>query len=247
MLPVLEGVIARRILLNFRADPAIVQRLVPPPLEIAQYRGFAIVGVCLIRLEHLRPKGIPSAFGVSSENMAHRVAIRYPAADRMRPGVFIWRRETDQKMVQLFGGRLFPGVHGAAMFDVFEEADALRMNISTQNGEADVRFSARRAAHWPEQSLFSDLNQISEFFRKGDCGFSCSLRGDRVEGLQLRTLRWEMEPLEIEEQNCAFYMDSLRFPAASVSFDSALLMRGLPHEWHEIKDIPELADTRLEV
>jgi hypothetical protein len=247
MLPVLEGVIARRILLNFRADPATVQKLVPRPLEVEQYRGYAIVGVCLIRLEHLRPKGIPSAFGVSSENMAHRVAIRYPAGDGMKRGVFIWRRETDQKMVQLFGGRLFPGVHGAATFDVSEEADALRMNISTQNGEADVRFSARRVAHWPEHSLFSNLNEISEFFRRGDCGFSCSLHGGRVEGLQLRTLCWEMEPLEIGEQNCAFYTDPPRFPVVSVSFDSALLMHGLPHEWHEIKDIPELADTRLEV
>src|SRR6266568_8459695 len=204
MFPVLEGVIARRILLNFRADPVIVQQLVPPPLEVEQFRGFAMVGVCLIRLEHLRPKGIPAALGVSSENMAHRVAIRYPGTDGTKPGVFIWRREPDQKMVQLFGGRLFPGVHGGARFDVSDETAALRMNVSTQDAVADVRFSARRAAYWPEHSLFSNLNEISGFFRKGDCGFSCTLRGDRVEGLQLRTLRWEMEALEVESQNCAF-------------------------------------------
>jgi hypothetical protein len=242
MFPVLEGVIGRRILLNFRVDPEAVQKFVPPPLEVEEYREYAIVGVCLIRLEHLRPKGVPSALGISSENMAHRIAIRYPTESGMKPGVFIWRRDTDQKIVQLFGGRLFPGVHGAARFDVNDDPAILQMNISTQHGEADVRLSALRSSRWPTTSIFSQLGDASDFFRKGDCGFSCSLRGDRVEGLQLRTLRWQMEPLTIEDQSCAFYEDS-RFPAGSVSYDSALLMRGLPHEWHEMKDIPELAAT----
>jgi Uncharacterized conserved protein (COG2071) len=247
MLPVLEGVIARRILLNFCADPEVVQDLVPAPLEVERVRDSAIVGVCLIRLEHLRPKGIPSVLGMSSENMAHRVAIRFPFGGEMKPGVFIWRRETDQRMVQLLGGRLFPGVHGRATFDVTGEPNVLKMNVSTTNGEADVRFSAWRTSDWPGRSIFADLDEISEFFRKGDCGFSCTLHGAQVEGLQLRTLRWEVEPLEIEHQHCAFYLDSKRFPAGSVMFDSALLMRGLPHEWHEIKHIPELADSPVPV
>jgi len=245
MLPVLEGIIARRILLNFRADPLAVQKLVPAPLEVEQYLGFAIVGICLIRLEHLRPKGVPSALGISSENMAHRVAIRYPVGNEIKPGVFIWRRETDRKMVEFMGGRLFPGVHGRAKFNVIEQPNILQMNVLTPNHDADVSFVARRSSRWPKNSLFPGLGEVSEFFQRGDCGFSCSLQGDSVEGLQLRTLRWEMEPLEIEEQNCAFYQDALRFPTDSITFDSALLMRGLPHEWHEIKDIPELAGVEV--
>ena len=243
MLPVLEGIIARRILVNFRVDPKVVQKLVPPPLEIEQHRGSAVVGVCLIRLECLRPKGIPSTFGVSSENMAHRVAIRYPAEDGIKSGVFVWRRETDQKMVELFGGRLFPGVHGGAKFNVTDNPGSLRMKVLTPRGDADVSLTAQRTQSWSESPLFAKLSDASEFFRKGDCGFSCSLRGDSVEGLQLRTLRWEIEPLDVQEQSCIFYQDTSRFPAGSVAFDSALLMRGLPHEWHEIKDVPELADT----
>ena len=95
MLPKLEGTIARRILLNFRADPDVTQRLVPAPFEVVRVGGFAVVGVCLIRLENLRPKGLPPHFGISSENMAHRVAVRYPtrsgSASRTEEGVYIWR------------------------------------------------------------------------------------------------------------------------------------------------------------
>jgi len=70
MLPVLEGVIARRVLPNFSVDPGVAARLVPPPLEVSLVGGRAVAGVCLIRLEHLRPKGLPSAVGVMSENAA---------------------------------------------------------------------------------------------------------------------------------------------------------------------------------
>lgn len=246
MLPLLEGIIARRVLLNFRADAQVVQRLLPSPLEVEEQRGSAIVGVCLIRLEQLRPRGIPGALGVASENMAHRVAIRYPTPQGLRPGVFIWRRETDQKLVELLGGRLFPGVHHGASFRVRDEAGMLAMDVTTDDGRADVRFSAGHSVPWRPTPSFDSFEEVSEFFRKGDCGFSCSLRGDELEGLQLKTLRWEMEPLAVELERCAFYFDPARFPKGSVAFECGLLMRGLPHQWHQITDIPELAVARAE-
>ncbi len=241
MLPMIQGVIARRMLLNFRADAEVVQRLLPAPLQVDQQNGHAIVGVCLIRLENLRPHGVPGPLGLSSENMAHRVAIRYPGSEGIRPGVFVWRRETDQRLVELLGGRLFPGVHHHARFRVSENKNRLSMDVTSDEGKADVRFSARVSDEWRQTPSFGSFDEVSEFFRKGDCGFSCSLRGDELEGLQLKTLKWEMVPMEVESQRCAFYSDSQRFPAGSLDFDCGLLMRGLPHEWHQLTDIPELA------
>ena len=188
MLPTLEGVIARRVLVNF----------------------------CLIRLERLRPKGFPAAVGLASENMAHRIAIRYPTPDGPSDGVFIWRRDTDQALVSLLGGRLFPGVHGKAAFDVAESDASLTMDVSTEHGE---------------------------FFGRGDCGFSCSLRQARLEGMRLKTLVWKMEPLAVDDARAVFYEDATRFPAGSAVLDGAVLMRGIPHEWHELADVPELATT----
>jgi hypothetical protein len=240
MLPLIQGVIARRMLLNFRADAEVVQRLLPAPLEVDCQHGHAIVGICLIRMENLRPRGVPAVFGLSSENMAHRVAIRYPSRGGMRSGVFIWRRETDQRWVELLGGRLFPGVHRHARFQVAESQDRLAMDVSSGDGRTDVLFSARVSGEWRPTPSFGSFDEVSGFFRKGDCGFSCSRGGDELEGLQLKTLKWDMAPMEIESQQCAFYSDVERFPAGSIEFDSGLLMRGIPHEWHQLSDIPEL-------
>jgi hypothetical protein len=241
MLPLIQGVIARRMLLNFRADAAVVQRLLPAPLQVDMQHGHAIVGICLIRMENLRPQGVPAALGFSCENMAHRVAIQYPSSDGLRPGVFIWRRETDQRLVELLGGRLFPGVHGHARFQVTESQNSLAMNVTSDDGKADVHFSARVSGEWQRTPSFGSFEDVSEFFRKGDCGFSCSMSGKELEGLRLKTLKWDMVAMEIESQHSVFYSDPQRFPAGSIEFDCGLLMRGLPHEWHQLTDIPELA------
>lgn len=243
MLPKLEGVIARRVLLNFWVDPEVAQELVPSPLEPAIQEGYAVAGICLIRLAQLRPKGIPAGLGTSSENMAHRIAIRYPAEDGLRDGVFVWRRETDRALVKLLGGRLFPGVHGRARFHVFEDPDRLSYRVRSEDHEADVDLDVRVADEWQPTKLFPTFDEVTRFFERGDCGFSCSLRGNRLEGLRLRSLQWQMAPLSVEKVESAFYGDPLRFPPGTKALDGAVLMRGVPHEWHGLNEIPELANV----
>jgi len=242
MLPVLQGVIARRVLLNFRADPKVVQRLLPEPFEVETYQRCAIVGVCLIRLQQVRPRGLPARIGFSSDNMAHRVAVHYPTAGKIKRGVFIWRRETDQRLVRIFGGRLFPGVHHGAKFLTAEDEEAIRMNVSSDDGETDVSFSACYSRVCGSGSAFKNLDEASQFFQHGDCGFSCSLHGHTVEGMQLKILQWDLKPLDVRLQKAAFYSNPFRFPQGSVEFDCGLMMRAIPHEWHQIREVPELLD-----
>ncbi len=196
MLPTLEGIIARRVLVNFRVDPDVARRLVPAPLEPVVERGACVAGICLIRLERLRPKGLPAAVGLASENMAHRIAIRYPTPDGPSDGVFIWRRDTDQALVSLLGGRLFPGVHGKAAFDVAESDASLAMAVSTERGAADVALRVRAAGQWRPTPLFPTFDAVCEFFRRGDCGFSCSLHttGWKACGSRRWSGRWSRSP-----------------------------------------------------
>jgi uncharacterized protein YqjF (DUF2071 family) len=241
MLPLIQSVIARRMLLNYRADPAVVQRLLPAPLQVDTQHGQAIVGVCLIRMEKVRPRGVPKALGFSCENMAHRVAIRYVSRGQTRQGVFIWRRDTDAKLIGLLGGRVFPGVHHHARFEIAEDDKHLTMNVTSAEGKADVRFSAQLSEDWRPTPAFGTLQEVSDFFRKGDCGFSRSLHSEELEGLQLKLLSWNMQPVVVGSQRSSFFSDTERFPEGSLEFDCGVLMRGIPHEWHQLTDIPELA------
>ncbi len=245
MLPTLTGIIARRVLLNFRADPHVAQSVLPEPFVVETYNGAAIVGICLIRLEQLRPKGFPSRVGMASENVAHRIAVRYPVKGGMQSGVFIWRRETDHKLVQMFGGRLFPGVHHGATFSVQEKEDQICMDVKSDDGETDVSFSATTTPGWQPTSAFKSLDEASEFFQHGDRGFSCSLDQRSVEGMQLKISQWCVKPLVVQLKKAAFYSCSSRFPEGSVEFDCGLIMRAVPHQWRQIKELPDLDAVSL--
>ncbi len=62
-LPTLQGIIKRRILVNFRADPETVQAILPDSFRPKLHNGKAIAGICLIRLEHIRPMHTPGFVG----------------------------------------------------------------------------------------------------------------------------------------------------------------------------------------
>src|ERR1043166_2387439 len=98
-LPQIHGIIRRRILVNFRIDPEVIQRQLPPKFVPKLHAGSAIAGICLIRLEQIRPTGLPSFLGLSSENAAHRIAVLWKnEADQMEEGVFIPRRDTNSRL-----------------------------------------------------------------------------------------------------------------------------------------------------
>jgi hypothetical protein len=44
-LPVVRGVIDRRILVNYRVDPDVVARTLPPPFRPKLHRGYGLVGI----------------------------------------------------------------------------------------------------------------------------------------------------------------------------------------------------------
>ena len=58
---VIKGVIDRRVLANWRCDPDVVAKLLPPPFRPKLAGGYAIAGVCLIRLKAIRPRALWAA------------------------------------------------------------------------------------------------------------------------------------------------------------------------------------------
>jgi hypothetical protein len=230
LIPTVHAVMAQRILVNFRVQPEAAANLLPPPFRPGLVNGRAMAGICLIRLEDMRPVWLPRAFGVASENAAHRIAVEWNANGRTRAGVFIPRRDTNSLLNHFAGGRLFPGVHHRAEFHCSEKGGQLEVQLRSRDGETRVKVIAKVAADWPTGSVFSSLEEASAFFRSGGCGWSPS-NNCALEGVELQTESWEMQPLVVEHVESSFFNDPRRFPPGSVELDSALLMRGIAHDW----------------
>jgi hypothetical protein len=236
-LPTIQGVIDRRILVNYRVDAGVAARLVPAPFRPKLAGGYAMAGICLIRLKQIRPAFVPFAAGIGSENAAHRLAVEWDADGQRREGVFIPRRDSSSRFNALVGGRLFPGEHHHARFDVDETDDRLRVRFESDDGETSVNVTARIAEAVPAFSVFGSLDDASRFFEGGALGYSVTRDPGRFDGLELRCKRWTVQPLAVDAVQSSYFDDRTKFPEGSATFDCALLMRGVEHEWHTREDV----------
>jgi uncharacterized protein YqjF (DUF2071 family) len=236
-LPTIQGTIHRRILANFRVAPLVMQEQLPARFRPKLHNGFAVAGICMIRLEHIRPKMMPEVIGVDSENAAHRVAVLWDEDGQTKEGVFISRRDTDSKLNLLMGGRVFPGEHHESTFEVHEGGDAINIRIQSLDNAVSVAIEGRITDQLPSTSIFSSLAEASSFFEGGAVGYSVTHDHDRLDGLRLKTKEWRVEPLAVKLVESSYFSDETKFPKQSVEFDHALIMRNVTHEWQTVDDL----------
>jgi len=236
-LPTIQGIIRRRILANFRIDPQIMQRQLPERFRPKLHDGCAVAGICLIRLEHIRPRFLPAILGVSSENAAHRVAVLWDEDGQTREGVFISRRDTNSHLNHFLGGRVFPGEHHQASFSVVELGSEIKLSMKSEDSVTAVEIEGETASTLPPSSIFKCLHEASSFFETGSLGYSVTSDSNRLDGLKLETKDWRVEPLLIERAYSSYFSDKNKFPKDSIEFDHALIMRNVSHRWHSAEDL----------
>ena len=234
-LPVIRGIIKRRVLVNFRAEPEMIQRILPENFSPKLYKGKAIAGICLIKLEQIRPKHTPEFIGLSSENAAHRIAVEWDENGETKEGVFVPRRDTDSLLNHLAGGRVFSSEHHLAEFEIEENETDINYEMRSEDGEVSLKFSGKVADKLPLDSIFDSHETASVFFEKGSLGYSPDKKGENLDGIVLQIDKWKTKPLEIDFVESSFFEDRDIFPKDSIEFDHALLMQNIEHEWHTAK------------
>jgi hypothetical protein len=210
-------------------------RHLPRPFRPSLVGGKALAGVCLIRLEQIRPPFAPQFVGIRSENAAHRVAVTWTdRRGRKAAGVYVLRRDTDSFWNHLAGGRLFPGVHRLSRFRVSDDGHRVRLRIDSADGLADFSIDARSTESLPETSVFQTLDEARRFFECGQDGYSASADKSAFEGVRLETDPWILKPLEVDSVTAKYFEDPADFPEGSVAFDSAFVLRDVGHAWRAL-------------
>ncbi|GLI28169.1 hypothetical protein ARHIZOSPH14_24110 [Agromyces rhizosphaerae] len=221
----LDGTIERRLLINYRLDPDVARALLPRPLRPQLVDGSAVAGVCLIRLGALRPAGLTARVGLRSENAAHRIAVEWDGDGGIRTGVYIPERHSASRLPVAVGGRLFPGVHRPARFDVSDRGAqcSVRMTAADASVGADIELTDE----W-SSTLFPTLDDASAFFRKDDVGWSPDRTGGALEGVRLGTRDWSVTAGRAIHVSSSVF-DAL--PRGAAVLDDVLVMRDVPVRW----------------
>jgi len=208
-IPKITGIIRRRILLNYRVDPELIQKLLPMNFRPKLVDGYAIAGVCLIRLEEIRPKGLPGIIGISSENSAHRIAVQWgDVGSESREGVFVPRRDTDSRLNTLAGGRIFPGVHHFSQFRVNDQDGQISFRVEANDFQDPLlELELRETTKFPAESIFGTLQESSKFFENGCIGYSSRPNSCTLDGLLLKVENWQVSPLDVVSVRSTYFDD----------------------------------------
>jgi hypothetical protein len=236
--PVLRGLIDRRLLLNFRIDPACVQRVLPAPFRPKLLQGSAIGGICFTRVRELRPRGIPAMFGQRLESAAFRYAVQWEKNGETQDGVYISRQITSSRFNLFTRGQLLAGSHKRGRFTVQEKHPYYTVAMQSEDWQASALITGAVAQKFSSRSLFADMDQAADFFRasraytgtQDPCVFS---------GVELQSSAWRVMPFETLEVDSSLFKD---FPAGAAHFDSALLMRRTEHEWRKLEPLCAAAE-----
>ncbi|WP_171051647.1 DUF2071 domain-containing protein [Alteribacter natronophilus] len=233
-----RGVIKRRVLINYQLDAKVAARVLPTPFRPKLVKGKAIIGICQIRMEDMRPEVLSKIpCGISSNNAAHRIAVEWEENGTKREGVYIFRRDTDSRMNSLAGGRLFPGFTHYSSFEVTDQDGQVDFSMTAKDNSATMRFKGHDTDTIPETSVFSSFQEISDFFREGADGYSPGREDNCSQGICLLTDTWNMKPFHVESSAATFFADTLGIKESDMTYDSAVVMRDVAHEWKRIPSV----------
>ncbi len=243
MINSVDCTIERRLLLNYRIDAELVAGQLPAGFRPRLISGWAVGGICLIRLSHTRPSGLPALLGLRSENVAHRFAVEWDENGKTNVGVYIPRRDTNSHVVAVAGGPVFPGLHHRSPFDVTENPDRIRIRLRSSDRNVQVEVEAQPAERLDSQ-LFGTTEDAMRFFKRGSVGWSPSSTGI-PERVRLVSDRWTARPVTVARVTSSVFDDPDLFPADRCHFDSALLMENLKATWIGLGTVPEPAPTAI--
>lgn len=228
----ITGIIARRVVVSLRITPEVIARILPPSFQPKVIHGWAIAGLCLTRLSHMRLTGMPAFMGIPSENCAHRIVVSwFDENGNSQDGVYLPLRHTDSALNILLGKTLFPAELEKAQFDVTESDTELNFRMSANKGRFQIEFKGTLLEDVPAGSIFSSAAELSDFQEQVKVGFWTRSERDTFDAHQLQVQKWSGRPMRVDQFYSSYFSDADVFPPGSVEIDSAFFMHNLKHTW----------------
>jgi hypothetical protein len=226
------GIMARRLLVNWRVPPRAAQRALPPGVRPHLVHGHAVVGLCLVRLEKLRPARLPPLFGLASENVAVRMGVEIDTRAGPEKAVLIFHRDTNSWVNFLCAPRVGFGRQHRVRISVRQEKDRTQITMSSPAHSFDV--AVQPAEELSKASVFGALEEAANYFRGSEKGYSPAPAGLGWHAAKLQLFTWKLAPMRILHARSTFIE---RMFGGTASVDSAFVMRNIPHAWTAIRPV----------
>jgi len=217
------GRIRSRTLVQYRADPEAVARLLPARFRPAVHRGHALIGVCHTRMDEPRGGWTPLAhLTMGTDLLTWRIPAVVERSGRdgeaERNAVWIPRRDTSSWFGANCTGRLTRGRWRLSRFELDESPGGVTLVVE-RDGERELELRAEACGEL-RGSVLHDLGEARHVLgAQGEARPTFAL-APGFDELDLDPEHWDVEALEVREALARPFAELL--PAGSFEIDCAL-------------------------
>jgi hypothetical protein len=223
----------RVVAVSFAFPAALLQPLLPEPLELDDFEGLGFVTVALVWTRGLRPVFVPRFLGQDFFLAGYRIFARLRDTNGRRlRGLKILRSETDKARMVRTGN--FLTHYNYRQVDVDELRDGSRWRVRTQIPKGaqtlDIAFDlAGDTAEPPRGSPFADWHAARRF--AGPMPFTFDNEGDgRFVIIEGRRTDWTPRPIVVENWTVGLF-DEAPFRATAPVLANAFTVENVPYRW----------------
>lgn len=169
--------LVERYIFNFKLSPdALAEKLPVPWLQPQVINGWSVVSFCILKIQRLVLRPMPSAFGLQTVCCAYRYGVIDISSGSGSPSVYIVGRNTDNSFITLMAPSIFqspmPHIHAT----LTHMPDQLQVSVRYADGRPI--FSAKvfpsEKNHNLHSAVFVSLREFVEFIKHGVSSYARS-------------------------------------------------------------------------
>lgn len=139
----MAGRLRQSLVLAYALPSRSLAALVPPGLELDTYEGSAFVAIAVVKVERLRPTGLPERLGRDHLLTGYRVFVRQRlGTGRWRRGLHVLRTDADGRLLVAAGNLLTRYNFRFAGIRWLQSGDRLEVRVGTRDRQADLHVIA---------------------------------------------------------------------------------------------------------
>ena len=234
------GRLSRCWLFTYRTPIDTIVPLLPSPLEPVSFGDFAFWNIVVCKVENMRPRLSPVAFGISYWHIGYRIYVKVRTESRQsgqpgRPGQsrhsesvegqYFARSDCDNGLISMVGNILTDYNFHSAAVEIKDLEGKTEIDVRSDGGHLLSLIDRQTPARLSEYSPFKSIEEASDFLKYKPNGISVSKPGSiNVVHIVRDEERWKSTPIHVEtmcsqviaeHQNCypelAFEVDPIDY------------------------------------
>jgi uncharacterized protein YqjF (DUF2071 family) len=220
-------------LVNFALDPAVLRRVIPPPLELDLHQGEAYLSVVIADMVRMRPAFLPPVFGLSYIQVVYRAVVRH----RGERGVYFVRSDANHRLMARLGDwfTFFRFHYAPARLQRAGDHTEFALE-GTQDGAADIRsrFLVGEGSNaLPPASRFAQLPEARAFLVELFVAFGITSAGT-VRPVRIKRGTWNVRVVPDAIGDYRLLGKAGPFGPDGGRLDSAFHVTDVPYHWYRL-------------